>query len=176
MDMSELADWIERNVGHTCTPDQIRCLDTAVPALGRIYNLDRMLTGREYDDRWRFPYVDGMELKFRGGLGSFDDSGMTRLVRAAHENCVRVEAVPFSHASTLIRFTTRDPDGCRRFDRHPSWERLVGATGITEAQSEKLWKLIQDYGRSYDRLAADFARAVDGIEQFIDDITHKESK
>ena len=177
--MSDLADWIERNVGHTCTPDQIRCLETVVPALGRIYNLDNMLTGREYDDRWRFPYVDGMELKFRGGIGSFDDSEMTRLVRASHENCVRVEATPFSHASTLIRFSARDPGGCSVFDRHPSWGELTGATGITNSEAFKLRGLIESYCTAVVDSEGRGLRvevAEEALDDFIAGLTHKESE
>ena len=107
-------EWLHRRL----TPEQARCLDTLL-ALGRIYNLEKRLVAYK-QPAFRFPTNTSMEVYLRGPLSTYDSAGLTDLVLAAHNNCVRVEISPRSHASVQIYLTARDPDGVRLFERHPT--------------------------------------------------------
>ena len=91
-------------------------------------------TIRRADGGFR-PWGSGMMVVYRGSLGTFDGSELTRLVMAAHEHRVRVEISPYRPevdsdldedyaeigggvATFQIALTPRDPEGSN-FSRHP---------------------------------------------------------
>ena len=95
--MSFAVEWYQNAMRQAGTPIELnegqeRCIKTLC-AIDAIYNLD---TPRPIPGGGVLVTSWGVSCFYRGSLSTFDNDKLTRLVMAAHENCVRVELSPLS--------------------------------------------------------------------------------
>jgi len=90
---TDLHWWVKANWGHDLNPDQLRCMET-ICTIRAAHNLPLARLGLD-----RKPAIEVHPLYiavtlFSVDLATFDGSELTRLVRAAHANRVRVGIHP----------------------------------------------------------------------------------
>jgi hypothetical protein len=112
------ATWLRQNYGIAMNADQERCLEVLC-ALGPLYCLEHHLVGKR-TDRFELLQPNGLAVRFRGDLATFDADALTRLVVRAHAKCVRVAISPSSKWSVWVILHARKPDGVNFYDRHPT--------------------------------------------------------
>lgn len=74
----------------------------------------------------RQPYGPGVSVLVDAGISTFDFDVLTRLVVAAHDECVRLEISGAGHYSLRLAFHSREREG-RMSERHPTMEQAIDA-------------------------------------------------
>lgn len=155
--LSGWAEWVQSGTGRTLTPFQARAVDVLCCGFGSPWNCP-----------WQWQNVDwncgtGISVCARGSrLATFDSDGLTRLVIAAHEECVRVEISPAT--PRLLRVTVHPrgrEGGVGR--RHPTIEEAIvrlrpkpatSAASEVAAEADALARLTADTSATISRLKA----------------------
>lgn len=88
--------------------------------------LARAYAGIHHVEGWsrRRPWGDGLVVTVPGGLSTYDFDVLTRLVVAAHDECVRVQIEPGGPRQLRLAFHVRQREGSM-FERHPTIEEAV---------------------------------------------------
>ena len=76
--------------------------------------------------RQRKPFGEGLTVTVIADLSTFDGDYLTRLVVAAHEECVRMTVDPGGPRRLCLRFWSRMREG-RLYERHPTIEQAVAS-------------------------------------------------
>ena len=115
------ADWVEGNSRVTLTDFQRLAVETLVEGFGTgVWNLNVnwKTVDWNYGRGVRFTVWEG------GGLASTDFDRLTRLVLAAHDNCVRVSIHAASFRYFFIQISPRVRDGLS-MNSHPAIEQSI---------------------------------------------------
>lgn len=127
--MTDTIDWYDRNHPKAdLTADQHRCLEV-LAEWERLYNLP--ITSRTRLDGGFRPCGAGIEIHCRTGtiLSTFDTSGLTRLVLAAHRHACRVEVSAGGYNRLVIRvhprITRAEQPDANQFAYHPTLDDLA---------------------------------------------------
>lgn len=90
--------------------------------------LARAFRGIHHVPQWetRERAGDGYWIKLPYALASYDGDALTRLVVAAHDECVRIEILPHSRAAVKVLLHPRERDG-QVWARHPTMEAATAA-------------------------------------------------
>ena len=104
------------------TPGHLQAMAAICEGLGSPWNIptnwDRA--------NWYASTKGAISLFVRGGrLATFDFDHLTKLVLAAHKNCVRVEIEPANMQGVRVTFWPRDKAEGSMFERHPTLEQLA---------------------------------------------------
>lgn len=125
-----MSDWYKRN--YPQGPDYDPRLFKVLESWQRLYNIHR--TGKRRLDGGFRPCGNGLEVRLPfGSLSTFDDSGLTNLVVAAHRYQCRVEIRSAGRGLLVIRVHPRDPEATSLYERHPSLDDL--ARTLAESKS-----------------------------------------
>ena len=116
-------EWVERQTGIILTEGQSRCLETLC-SIDRVYNVVHSLAGGTLAEQLKFDR-HFLLVRYKSELATFDFDKLTRLVKAAHDNCVRVSIRPFSRFSMEIMLHERTPGSSRAMERHPKWQEVA---------------------------------------------------
>lgn len=105
----------------TLAADRERCIKV-LEAIAPLHNLYRAGMNT-LPDRGIEPWGDGVRVRLRMSLSTFDTDRLTRLVKAAHQHRCRVEIGPHSFHHIEITVHPRSETG-ELYSRHPGMEAL----------------------------------------------------
>lgn len=102
--------------------------------------LDRTFSGAHNTPTSRkkpidYSQAERIEVPIFGSLATFDGDQLTRLVIAAHDECVRVCVSPHSRLYLLLQFHPRAGREGRLFQRHPTMADAMGMAQRAEAST-----------------------------------------
>jgi hypothetical protein len=109
-------DWHRKNLFAWMSDDQFEC----VKILEELYRGYHHMKCRNVKD-----WGTGIAYSHYGELSTFDFDHLTRLVKMAHDRCVRVTIGPSGPGMIRIMMHKRHKrDGCMS-ERHPTWEQVT---------------------------------------------------
>lgn len=118
-EISGWAQWVQSNIRRELTPFQVRAVDVLCYGFGSPWNCP-----------WNWEKVNwqwgrGVSVCASGHrLATWDHDGLTRLVFAAHDECVRVDIMPASPSYLRISLHPRERSD-RLMEGHPTIEQAV---------------------------------------------------
>ncbi len=103
------------------TPGHLQAMAAIVEGLGSPWNIST-----NWDRcRWYHSAKGAIALNIRSDLATHDHDRLTKLVIAAHRNCVRVEVEAVAPRYLRVIFWPRLRDGAHGYDRHPTLSDLA---------------------------------------------------
>jgi len=136
--MSDAADWFSSNLAaagrpHELTTGQRRCLNVlqCVTAPSGLYNLS---CGGNVLDMVRLEHDNRVSTLFVSDLSTYDNSGLTRLVIAAHQHLVRVTISPWHPHLDETRARARAEHLTREYEfiEPIEWDAAMVGVGVME--------------------------------------------
>lgn len=108
---------MENTTSETLKPFEARAEAVLACVFGGLHNCPEIKKVPGEGGRW--------EVLCRSTLSTFDFDGMTRLVIAAHDNCVRASVMPGGPAAMKIMLHDRKGRTGNMCHRHPTLEQAI---------------------------------------------------
>lgn len=114
------------------TPGHLQAMAAIVEGLGSPWNIST-----NWDRcKWYHSAKGAISFACRTDLATWDHDPLTKLVLAAHRNCVRVEITPCNMQAIRLIFWPRDPGNVHTFERHPTLAELAERASRSAAPGE----------------------------------------
>lgn len=122
--------WVKNNAGIDLNPFQEKCFLILCRAYGcGVYDLPVSWAALERKNRctkdFDRPWYFAVNIGQRNGLATFDSPGLTMLVIAAHEECIRVSINAVAPRLYHIKMHKRNSREGAMHERHPTIERAI---------------------------------------------------
>ena len=125
---TDLHQWVKANWGHDLNPDQLRCMET-ICAIRAAHNLPIARLGLDNKPAVEVHPLYVAVTLVNADLATFDGEELTRLVRAAHANRVRIGIHPALlvgksrsfDSFESVRFAVHPGDDLERFITRGWW-------------------------------------------------------
>lgn len=119
-ELSDWAQWVQGNTQHALTPFQAKAVDVLCCGFGSPWNAP----WGWHNVNWNFGR--GISVCAHATPSTYDFDYLTRLVIAAHEECVRVEIAPAGPSYLRLILHPRERDG-GPMRSHPTIDEAVAS-------------------------------------------------